>query len=150
MTRNLILQQDEWAGGRGVQCILYCIIAGQITDMGVAGTWLTSQVAMLDASAWGRVAPCCDQLLISLQYMHYFSHCCIAWDAVNGVSHITYKTVYKGSTYTLVLNFWHLFDRQGGSTYMRIDLYAHTYSTWFCYCSFSREQWKWLKIERLD
>jgi len=38
-----------------------------------------------------------------------FSHCCITWDAANSLSHITYKTVYRGSTY------------------MWIDLYARTY-----------------------
>jgi len=51
------------------------------------------------------------------------------WDAVNGISHVTYKTVYKKvSTYTQVLNFGNFFHRQeGGSTYMQIDLYARTY-----------------------
>ena len=50
----------------------------QITDMGVAGTLPTSQVAygdivaVLDAAARRRVAPCCDQLLISSQNMRTF------------------------------------------------------------------------------
>jgi len=49
---------------------------------------MTSQVVILDAGARRRVAPCSDQLLISSQYTRYFSHCCVAWDAVNGISHI--------------------------------------------------------------
>jgi len=57
-----------------------------------------------------------------------FTHCYITWDAVNGVSHVTYKTVYKGVDLYAGLEFWTFFDHQeGGSTYMRIDLYARTY-----------------------
>ena len=121
---NLILQQDEQAGVHSVPCR---VITAQITDMDMAGTRLTSQVAVLDAAAWSRNAPCCDQLLSSSQYTRY-TDCCIASDAVNGVSHVTYKTVYKGSTYMRVLNFGHFSDcQEGGSTYMLIDLYARTY-----------------------
>ena len=47
-----------------------------------------------------------------------FSHCCIAWDAVNGVSHVTYKTVYNGSAYTRVLNFGHFLTVKKGAQLM--------------------------------
>ena len=58
--RNLIQQQDERACGRGVPCVPCHFIAGQITDMGVAGTWLTSQVAYDSCGGGvgrGRTAP---------------------------------------------------------------------------------------------
>jgi len=50
----------------------------QMTNMGVAGTLLTSQVAygvivaVLDVAARRRVAPSCDQLLILSQNMRTF------------------------------------------------------------------------------
>jgi len=79
---NLILQQDERAAGTGVLC---CIIASQITDMGVAGTRLTKQVAhgiivavlVLDMAAWCRVTPCCDQLIACRKICRLFAllHC---------------------------------------------------------------------------
>ena len=56
-----------------------------------------------------------------------FSHCCIARDAANSVSHITWTTVYKGVDLYTGLEFLMFFYRQAGSTYMQIDLYVHTY-----------------------
>jgi len=64
--RNSILQRDEWACGRGVQCVPCCIILSPADHGQVAYGVI---VAVLDAAARRRVAPCCDQLLISSQYM---------------------------------------------------------------------------------
>ena len=78
-------------------------------------------MALLDAAARRRVAPCCDQLLSSLQKYVDFSHCCIALDAVNGISHVTYRMVYKVYKVNLYagLEFWTFFDQR-----RRVDLYA--------------------------
>jgi len=68
--------------------------------LGVAGTWLTSQAAYdSGASVWcARMALRRTLLWSAVKLITKyadFSHCWIAWDAVNGVSHVTYRMVYK-------------------------------------------------------
>ena len=129
--------------GRGIHSFPCRIIAGQITDMGVAGTWLTSQVAYHSGAVGrGRTAPHRTLLwsAVNVVATHAdFSHCCVAWDAVNSISHITWKTAYKGVDLYAGLEFWTYFDcQEGGSTYVRIDLYARTYGN----CSIGRSALK--------
>jgi len=85
-------------------------------------------VAVLDAGARRRVAPCCDQLIISSQNTRT-----LPTSASRGIllmASVTSLTrLYtRGSTYTRVLNFGHFFDhhckREGrlicGSTCTRV------------------------------
>jgi len=84
---NLILQQDERAAGRGVHCVPCHVIAGQITDMGVAGTWLTSQVAYDSGCGvgCGRTAPRRTLLWSAVKLVaKYFS----IWMRVGGTNYI--------------------------------------------------------------
>ena len=67
---------NGWAERSTVRSVLH--YRRQITDMGTAGTWLTSQaaygviVAVLDAAARRCLAPCCAQRLISSQNTRTF------------------------------------------------------------------------------
>ena len=73
---NLILQWNKRAGGRGVQCVLCCVIASRSPTW----AWLACDwhhkwriiVAVLDVGARRCVAPCCDQLLILTQNTRTF------------------------------------------------------------------------------
>jgi len=125
----------RWTGGwerSTVRSVLqYC---RQITDMGMADTWLTSEVvygvilAVLDVGARRRVAPCCDQLLI-LSQNTWTIRAARSRGTLSMASATSLTRWYTRYTYTRVLNFGHFFDRQEeGSTYMRINLYAHTYT----------------------
>jgi len=123
---TLLLQQGEWAA-REEYTAAFC--ATLSPGRSPTWAWLADDwhhkwriiVALLDAAARRRVAPCCDQLLSSLQKYVDFSHCCIALDAVNGISHVTYRMVYKVYKVNLYagLEFWTFFDQR-----RRVDLYA--------------------------
>ena len=106
----------------------------QITDMGMAGTWLTSQVAygvivaVFDVGARRRDAPCCDQRLISSQYSRTF-HTAASYRTLLIASATSLGRRYtRGSTYTRVLNSGHFLTtkREGriicGSTYTRVHM----------------------------
>jgi len=75
-----------------------------------------------------RIAPCCDQLLISSQNRQTFRTAASRGMLLMASATSLTRRYTRGPTYMLVLNFGHFFDcQEGGSTYMRIDLYAHTY-----------------------
>jgi len=70
-----------------------------------------------------------------------FSHYCIAWDAVNNISHITWKTVYKEVDLYAGLEFWMFFlTIKKAGRLMCVSTYTRT-------CTFSMEQ-VLLRIQR--
>ena len=85
-------------------------------------------MAVLDAAAQRRVAPCCDQLLISSQYTRT-SHTAASYRTLLIASATSLGRRYtRGSTYTRVLNSGHFLTtkREGriicGSTYTRVHM----------------------------
>jgi len=81
----------------------------------LADNWYYKQrmivVAVLDAAAWRRGAPCCDQLLSSLQNTRAFRTAASRLRGMLLMASATSLTrrYTRGSTYAWVLNFGHFF-----------------------------------------
>jgi len=129
--RNLTLQWDEWAGGRGVQCGFHAALSlgwlpalepiNLIFSSPATYDWHRKRriiMAVMDAATWCHVSPCRDQLLNSSQFMQNF---CTA--ASHGTLLIVSakspgRKYTRGLTYMRVLNFGRFWPSR------RVDLYA--------------------------